>query len=378
MKTDSLLAQAGSRQDPRTGAISMPIHPSAAFQHPALGQSTGFDYSRTGNPTRQALEQTMAVLDGGSRGLAFSSGLAAIDAALRLFSPGDALLVTEDLYGGTFRLCERFGRALGLDFHYADTSDLSAVAAALHSPKIRGILVETPSNPLLKVADLAALSALARERRLLLLVDNTFLTPALCRPLDFGADIALYSATKYLGGHNDLIAGLLVAKSPELGDRLAFIQNAAGAILGPFESWLLLRSLKTLHLRLARHGENALAVAAFLADHPKVSRLRYPGLPADPGHGTLAGQARGFGGMISFELPSRAAVERLLASVRVFLFAESLGATESLATFPLVQTHADLPAPLQERIGLTERLVRLSIGLEDPEDLVDDLARALE
>ncbi|MDR2489381.1 MAG: PLP-dependent aspartate aminotransferase family protein [Desulfovibrio sp.] len=378
MKTDSMLAQAGSRQDPRTGAIAMPIHPSAAFQHPALGQSTGFDYSRTSNPTRLVLERTIAALDGGSRGLAFASGLAAVDAALRLFSPGDALLITEDLYGGTFRLCENFGRSRGLDFHYVDTADLKAVSAALDRPGIKGLFVEMPTNPLLKVADLAALASLARKRRILYLVDNTFLTPALCRPLEFGADVTVYSATKYLGGHNDLIAGLLVAKNPELGERLAFIQNAAGAILGPFESWLLLRSLKTLHLRLKRHEENARAIAAFLAGHPKISRLHYPGLPSDPGHATLGKQARGYGGMLSFEVASRAVVEHILASVRVFLFAESLGATESLVTFPLVQTHADMPADVQQRIGLTERLVRLSVGLEDPEDLIGDLAGVLD
>ena len=378
MKRDTLLAQAGGRKDPATGAISMPIHPSAAYRHPALGQSTGFDYARTANPTRLALEETLAALDGGAKASAFASGLAAIDAALRLFQPGDAVVVTEDLYGGTFRLFERFGKAMGLTFAYVDTSDTAAVARALEAPGARGLFVEMPTNPLLKIADLAALGALAREKRALFIVDNTFLTGAACRPLDFGADAALYSATKYLGGHNDLIAGIVVSRTAELGERVAFIQNAAGAILGPFESWLLLRSLKTLPLRLKKHEENALAVARFLQGHPNVRNLHYPGLASDPGHALLRGQSERSGGMISFEAASREEVERMLASVRVFMFAESLGAPESLITFPVVQTHADMDADMRARIGLTDRLVRLSIGLEDPEDLIADLASVLD
>jgi cystathionine beta-lyase/cystathionine gamma-synthase len=377
MKRDTLLAQAGGRKDPATGAISMPIHPSAAYQHPALGQSTGFDYARTANPTRLALEETLAALDGGAKASAFASGLAAIDAALRLSQPGDAVVVTEDLYGGTFRLFERFGKAMGVLFAYVDTSDTEAVAKALEAPGVRGLFVEMPTNPLLKVADLAALGALAREKRALFIVDNTFLTGAACRPLDFGADVALYSATKYLGGHNDLIAGIVVSRTAETGERIAFIQNAAGAILGPFESWLLLRSLKTLSLRLKKHEDNALAVARFLQGHPNVRNLHYPGLPSDPGHALLRAQSERFGGMISFEAASREEVERMLASVRVFMFAESLGAPESLITFPVVQTHADIDADMRARIGLTDRLVRLSIGLEDPDDLVADLASVL-
>jgi cystathionine beta-lyase/cystathionine gamma-synthase len=377
MKPDTLLAQAGARRDPKTGAISMPIHPSAAFQHPALGQSTGFDYSRTSNPTRLALEETMAALEGGARALAFASGLAAIDALLRLFSPGDTLVVTEDPYGGTFRMFNTFGTAMNLKFLYVDTSDTTAVARALETPGVAGLFVEMPTNPLLKVADLAALGALAAKRRILYIVDNTFLSPVLCRPLDLGADMTVYSATKYLGGHNDLIAGLAVARSAELGDRLAFVQNAVGAVLGPFESWLLLRSLKTLPLRMAKQESNALAVAAFLNGHPGVKRLYYPGLPSDPGYATLRKQSRGGGAIISFEVESRERVESILASVRVFMFAESLGGTESLVTFPIVQTHADIDPRTQARLGLNDRLLRLSIGLEDPEDLTADLASVL-
>lgn len=378
MKRDTLLAQAGGRRDPSTGAISMPIHPSAAYQHPALGQSTGFDYARTANPTRKALEETVAMLDAGVQASAFASGLAAIDAVMRLFQPGDVILVTEDLYGGSFRLFEQFGVPMGLTFLYIDTSNTAVVAKALETPGVRGLFVETPTNPLLRVADVAALGALTREKNVLFIVDNTFLTGAACRPLEMGADIALYSATKYLGGHNDLIAGIVVARTREIGERIAFIQNAAGAVLGPFESWLLLRSLKTLPLRLKKHAENALAVAAFLQGHPNVRNLHYPGLPSDPGYTLLQKQSAYSGGMIAFEVPLREAVERMLAKVRVFMFAESLGASESLITFPVVQTHADINEATRARIGLTDCLVRLSIGLEDPDDLIGDLAAVLD
>ncbi|MDR1920502.1 MAG: PLP-dependent aspartate aminotransferase family protein [Candidatus Adiutrix sp.] len=377
MKVDTILAQAGSRRDAATGSIAIPIHPSASFQHPALGRSTGFDYSRTANPTRLALEETMAALEGGARGAAFASGLAAVDAALRLFSPGDKVAATEDLYGGTFRLFEKFGKPLNLDFIYVDTSDTEATARALDLPGVKGLFVEVPSNPLLKVADLAALGRLARQKEIFYIVDNTFLTPVVCRPFEYGADLTIYSATKYLGGHNDLIAGLAVAKTAALGERLAFIQNAVGAILGPFESWLLLRSLKTLTLRLKKHEENALAVARRLSAHPRVRNLHYPGLPSDPGHQVLAGQADGFGGMISFETESAARAAEILSSVKVFMFAESLGSAESLITYPIAQTHADIAPEIQARLGLTDCLLRLSIGLEDPGDLIDDLEAVL-
>jgi cystathionine beta-lyase/cystathionine gamma-synthase len=378
MQRDTLLAQSGARRDAATGAIAMPIHPSAAFQHPALGQSTGFDYSRTGNPTRLAFEETLAALEGGARAVAFGSGLAAIDAVLRLFAPGDKLVVTEDVYGGTFRLFERFGAAWGLECVYVDTSDIQAAANALRAPGVKALFVEMPTNPLLKVADIKALAALAKENNALCIVDNTFMTPVLFRPLEHGADIAVYSATKYLGGHNDLIAGAAVAADPEIGERLAFIQNAAGAILGPFESWLLLRSLKTLHLRMKRHEENALRVASFLSGHPCVRALRYPGLPSDPGHAALSGQASGYGGMISFDAASAEQARDILGRTKVFLFAESLGGPESLVTYPIVQTHAAMDAAVLARIGLTDRMLRLSIGFEDPEDLIRDLAQALE
>jgi cystathionine beta-lyase/cystathionine gamma-synthase len=377
MKTDTLLAQAGSRRDAHTGAIAVPIITSAAFQHPALGESTGFDYSRTSNPTRQAFEQTMAELDGGAGASAFASGLAAIDALMRLFKPGDKLVATEDMYGGTTRLFERFGPLLGLEFIFVDSSDAEAVEEALQTPGVKGLFVEVPTNPLLKVADLKTLGVLAARYQVLFIVDNTFLTPVLCRPLEYGADISVYSATKYLGGHHDLIAGVAVARTKELAERLAFIQNAAGAVLGPFESWLLLRSLKTLALRMKKHGENALAVARFLQKRSKVRNLHYPGMPSDPGRQLMSTQARGFGGMISFEVESREKVKDILAGVKVFLFAESLGGAESLVTFPFEQTHADLAPGTRAKLGITDCLLRLSIGLEDAEDLIQDLDAVL-
>ncbi|MDR2851257.1 MAG: PLP-dependent aspartate aminotransferase family protein [Desulfovibrio sp.] len=377
MKPDTILAQAGSRRDASTGAVSMPIHASATFQHPALGQSTGFDYSRTGNPTRQALEQTLADYEGGAGALAFSSGLAAIDAVLRLFSSGDAFVVTEDMYGGTFRLFENFGVQRGLRFVCVDTSDTDAVARAFCSSKAKALFVELPTNPLLKVADLPALAQCAKAHNALFIVDNTFLTPAACRPLDIGADITVYSATKYLCGHNDVLAGIVVAKTAEHNERLAYIQNATGAVLGAFESWLLLRSLKTLALRLARHEKNALVVAEFLRNHPKIHNLHYPGLSSDPGYAILGKQSSSFGGIISFETESRAKAEHILSSLKVFMFAESLGGAESLVTFPLVQTHAAYDAETLARLGITDRLLRLSIGLEDAGDLMEDLAAVL-
>jgi cystathionine gamma-synthase/cystathionine beta-lyase len=374
---ETWLAQAGSTWDDKTGAISMPIYQVATFRHPALGQSTGFDYSRTANPTRSVLEETVARLDGGVRAFAFGSGLAAVDTVLRLFAPGDRIVVTEDLYGGTFRLFEKGYRALGVEAVYVDTSDTAAVERTLVSNQAKALFVETPTNPLLKVADLAALGELARRHNALLIVDNTFLTPALSRPFEFGADLTVYSGTKYLSGHNDVVAGLVVARTEKLAERLAFFQNAAGAILGPMDSWLLLRGLKTLVLRLKKQEENARVVAEFLARHPRVARVYYPGLPTHPDHETLRRQSSGWGAMIAFEVDAPARVPEILAGVRVFLFAESLGGTESLVTFPALQTHADLDPATRERLGINDRLLRLSIGTENADDLVDDLNAVL-
>ena len=373
----TLLAQAGNRCDSVTGAISVPIYQTASFGHPALGQSTGFDYSRSSNPTRLALEETLAAADGGHCGFAFASGLAAIDTVLRLFAPNDRLAVTEDLYGGTFRLFEKVFRPLGIEAVYVDTSDLNAVQDALADPRVRGIFIESPTNPLLKIADLRAIAALASERGVLTIVDNTFLTPVLQRPLDQGADLVVYSATKYLAGHNDVVAGAVVTRTPELSERVAFLQNAVGAILGPQDSWLTLRGLKTLALRVAKQQENALAVAEWLCRHPHVQRVYYPCLPGHPGREILLREKSGWGGMIAFEVDDPARVPGILSGVRVFLFAESLGGVESLITYPAVQTHADIDEPTRERLGINDRLLRLSIGIEDVRDLIRDLEGVL-
>jgi len=373
---ESCLVQVGVGRDERTGGISFPIYPSATYRHPALGESTGYDYTRSGNPTRALLEEAIADLDGGARGLAFSSGMAALTTLFLHFSSGDHLLVSRDLYGGTYRLLDQIFANLGLSVSYVDTTDNEAVAAAIR-PQSKALLIETPGNPLLGVADLETLGALCRHHGLLFIVDNTFLTPVQQRPFDYGADITVYSATKYLGGHNDLCAGLLVARTAELGERLYFLQNSTGGVLPPQDCWLLLRSLKTLAIRLERHGANALEVAHWLQRHPEVTAVYYPGLPDHPGHEIACRQSTGFGGMLSFRLRSPQKAAQVLKRLTLISFAESLGGVESLMTLPAVQTHADIPEPERKRLGICESLLRLSVGIESVSDILNDLEQAL-
>jgi len=368
--------QIGLDWDTRTGAVTVPIYQTATFRHPGLGQSTGYDYTRSGNPTRQSLEEGMARLDNGCRGFAYATGMAAITSLLLLFRQGDHIVVTEDLYGGTYRLFEKIFQQYGLEFTYVDTSDVEQVKAALR-PNTRGLFVESLTNPLLKVADIGALAALCKERQILCIVDNTFLTPYLLRPLDLGADIAIYSGSKYLAGHNDTICGLVVVKDPALAEKVYFHQNAAGAVLAPQDSWLTIRGLKTLSVRLDRQQENAQAIAEWLLTQPLVRTVHYPGLPDHPGHELLKRQARGFGGMIAFEVTDPALVERLLMKTQLISFAESLGGVESLITFPEVQTHADIEPEKRARFGISNVLLRLSVGIEDKNDLIADLNQAL-
>lgn len=377
MNITTQAVQIGLEWDSRTGAVSVPIYQTATFRHPGLGQSTGFDYTRSGNPTRQALEDGMARLEGGSRGFAYSSGMAAITNLLLLFSSGDHIVVTEDLYGGTCRLFDRVFNQYGLQFTYVDTSDSAQVSAAIR-PETRALFVESLTNPLLKFADLPALSALCRERGLLLIVDNTFLTPYLLKPLDLGADITVYSASKYLAGHNDTIAGLVVVKEPRLAERVYFHQNSVGAVLGPQDSWLVTRGIKTLGVRMDRQQENALGMARWLKSHPRIARVYYPGLDGHPDHDLMQRHSRGFGAMIAFEVDNPALVEQILLKTRLISFAESLGGVESLITFPEVQTHADIPPELRARLGINNVLLRLSVGIEDRDDLIEDLRQALE
>ncbi len=377
LKLESRLVQCGVGRDKTTGAISFPIYPSATFRHPGVGETTGFDYTRTGNPTRQVLEETLADLEGGERGLVFASGMAALSTLFLKFDSGDHLIVSRDLYGGTYRVLEQIFARLGVTASYVDSTDLAAVAAAIE-PRSRALLVETPGNPLLGVADLEGLGALCRAHGLLYVVDNTFLTPLLQRPLAFGADVVVYSATKYLGGHNDLCAGALIARAPALGDELFFLQNSTGAILPPQDCWLLLRSLKTLALRLGRHEANALPVARWLDGHRRVEQVYYPGLPQHPGHQLSRRQAQGFGGMLSFRVDAPETARRTLKRLRLISFAESLGGVESLMTLPAVQTHADIPEARRLELGICDRLLRLSVGIEALEDIIADLAQALE
>ena len=375
-RLESLLAQAGRAHGEPTGAISCPIYQTATFRHPGLGQSTGYDYSRSANPTRAALEALAAELEGGSWGFAFASGMAAITTVLLLFRPGDHLIVSEDLYGGTYRLLDRVFAQYGLLATYVDTCEPSAVEAAI-TPATRAVFVETPSNPLMRISDLAALARLSHERGLLAIADNTFMTAYLQRPLDLGWDLVVHSATKYLGGHNDVVAGLVVAREPGVAERVGFLQNAAGAVLGPQDSWLLLRGLKTLAVRLDRQQQNAGQIATWLQAHPAVERVYYPGLPDHPGHDLHARQARGPGGMLAFSVRDPGQVERVLARVELISFAESLGGVESLITFPVRQTHADVPPETRERLGISDRLLRLSVGIEAVDDLLADLDQAL-
>jgi cystathionine beta-lyase/cystathionine gamma-synthase len=318
----------------------------------------------------------MARLDSGERGLAFSSGMAAIDTLLRLFTPGDSIVATEDPYGGTFRLLTRLYGEIGIKVKFIDTSDLGAVSEALDA-RPKAIFIESPTNPLLKIADIKSISTLARQQGTLTVVDNTFLTPWYQRPLQLGADIVLYSATKYLSGHNDVLAGVIVTKTKELGDQLYFFQNSVGAVPGPWDCWLVLRGLKTLPLRMDRQQQNAKTVAEWLSMQPQVSRVFYPGMETHPGHELLKLQSSGFGSIISFEVKEADLVPKMLSGVKVFLFAESLGGVESLITFPAAQTHADLGEDMRCKLGISDRLLRLSVGIEAVDDLIEDLRTVL-
>ena len=372
----TVLAQLGNRQDTLTGAVSVPVHRASTYSHPALGESTGYDYTRSKNPTRDVLEDAITRLEGGVRGYAFASGMAAVHAAFGLLAPGDHVIASDDLYGGTYRLFEQLLKPLGMHFTYVDMADPENVRAAL-TGRTKVVFIESPTNPTMKIADIAGCAAVAKAAGAWTFVDNTFLTPYFQRPIELGADVVLHSATKYLGGHNDILAGLAVAADVEVAERLAFAQNAVGAVLGPDDAWLVLRGMKTLALRMERHQENALAVSRFLAEHPGVERVFYPGMDGHPGKALQDGQATGYGGMLSFEVADERMVAPLLAAVRVITFAESLGGVESLITFPARQTHADIPREVREADGVTDRLLRLSVGIEAAQDIIADLAGAL-
>jgi len=365
--------------DPATGAIAVPIYQTSTFVQEAPGVNKGFDYARTGNPTRATLENLVAQLEGGATGAAFASGLAAIDAVVKLLEAGDEIVAVDDIYGGAFRLFEQVYRKFGITTHYVDTSKPEAVFHAL-TPKTKLIWVETPTNPTLKITDIRAIARIARAHKCLLCVDNTFASPALQQPLLLGADIVVHSGTKYLGGHSDLIAGLVVTADAELGQKIKFLQNATGSILGPQDSFLLIRGIETLHLRVRQHCASARAIAAFLENHPAVNKVYYPGLVKHPGHDVAAAQSRGFGGIVSFSLKEDSIEEAtaFVTSTQLFKLAESLGGIKSLVSHPAQMTHKSIPAEKRKAAGVTDGLVRLSVGLEDAEDLIADLRQALD
>ncbi len=372
--TDAI--HAGQEPDPTTGAVTTPIYQTSTYVQEELGKHKGFEYARTQNPTRLALERCLAALERGERGFAFGSGMAAITAITYLLRPGDHVVASNNMYGGTFRLFDQVVRHYGVTFTYADTSDLDAVRSAW-TPATRLLYVETPTNPSMIVSDLRALASLARERGAWLCVDNTFMTPYFQRPIELGAHLVVHSTTKYLNGHSDMVGGAVISNDPAITERLQFLQNAVGAIPGPFDCWLVLRGLKTLSVRMERHDANARAIAAWLAKHPKIAKVYYPGLPTHRGHELHQRQASGFGGMIAFDTGSIENGARVLRATKVFALAESLGGVESLISHPATMTHASVPRAEREKAGLTDGLVRISVGIEDLEDLQADLERAL-
>ncbi|MEK3876282.1 aminotransferase class I/II-fold pyridoxal phosphate-dependent enzyme [Paenibacillus sp. FSL M7-0420] len=377
LRIESRLAQIGSMEDPATGAINYPIYHATAFRHPRLGQSTGFDYIRTKNPTRSVLEEAAAALESGDAGFACASGMAALSTVFTLFGQGDHLIVSLDLYGGTYRLLERILSKYGISASYVDTNDLDGLEAA-RQPGTKAVFIETPTNPLMMITDVEAVCTWARRHGLLTIVDNTLLTPFFQRPLELGADIVVHSATKYLGGHNDVLAGLIVTKGAELSAEMAVLHNSLGAVLAPNDSYQLMKGMKTLALRMERHESNALAIARYLQEHPAIAEVFHPGLPDHPGYAIQNRQSSGNTGIFSFKVKEASYVEPLLRHIRLIAFAESLGGVESLMTYPAIQTHADIPAEIRDAVGVDDRLLRFSVGIEHVDDLIADLGQALE
>ncbi|MCM1090254.1 MAG: PLP-dependent aspartate aminotransferase family protein [Butyrivibrio sp.] len=363
-------------QGDKTGAISFPIYQTATYAHPGVGKSTGFDYSRTQNPTRQQLENVVASLEGGIDALAFSSGMAAITAFMELFRPGDHIITDADLYGGSIRLFGNISEKNGIEFSHIDCAAENIEDYIRENTK--AIFIETPTNPMMNVIDIAKLSKIAKENQLLLIVDNTFLSPYFQNPLQLGADVVIHSGTKFLGGHNDTLAGFVVTNRQEISERMRFLIKTVGSGLAPFDSWLILRGIKTLPLRMEKAQENAAAIVEFLRSNGRVRKVYYPGIEGSAGYEICKRQARGFGSMVTFEVESRELAFHLLSSVRLIHYAESLGGTETLLTYPATQTHADVPEEVRLKNGITDSVLRLSAGIEDKEDLIRDLKQAFE
>ncbi|HDL0867497.1 TPA: cystathionine gamma-synthase [Enterococcus faecium] len=377
MHIQTKLIHGGISEDPTTGAVSVPIYQTSTYRQDGVGQPKQYEYSRSGNPTRFALEELIADLEGGVRGFAFSSGLSGIHAVFSLFQAGDHILLGDDVYGGTFRLFDKVLTKNGLEYTIIDTSNLDKIEQSI-KPNTKALYLETPSNPLLKITDLEKSATLAHQHGLIVIADNTFATPYFQRPLDLGSDIVVHSGTKYLGGHSDVVAGLVTSNHKDLADQIGFYQNAIGAVLGPQDSWLLQRGIKTLSVRMEEHQKNAFVVADFLFSHPAVEKVYYPGLPDHELHGVAKQQMSGFSGMISFTLKNEESAIPFVESLQLFTLAESLGGVESLVEIPSVMTHASIPKEKREEAGIKDVLIRLSVGIEYGQDLINDLAQAFD
>lgn len=374
---ESAFIHGGIYGDETTGAVNTPIYQTSTYEQIELGKNTGWEYSRTGNPTRAALESLIAELEGGKYGYAFASGMAAITATLFLFKAGDKILISSNVYGGTYRVLDKMFKNYNLNYEIVNTEDLGELKNKITSD-VKGILIESPANPLLTITDIGEISKLAKEKNILTIVDNTFMTPYIQRPLELGADVVIHSATKYLGGHSDLIAGLVVVNDKNLADKIAFIQNATGGVLGPFDSYLLIRGIKTLGVRFDRHVENAVKIAEFLDNNASVKKVYYPGLKSFRGYEINKKQAKNGGAMISFELSEKYDIRRFFKSIHLIALAESLGGVESLVCHPASMTHASIPKDVREEIGITDNLIRLSVGIESVDDLIFDLDNAIK
>ena len=372
----TICVHAGQEPDPATGAIITPIYQTSTYVQEGLGQHKGYEYGRTQNPTRMTLEANVAAIEGGTAAFAFASGMAAIDTVLTRLQAGDHVVVSDNTYGGTYRLFEKVRRKFGLDFSYVDTASLEAIAPAL-TPKTKYLFLESPTNPMLSVTDIAAASDIAHRHGVRVVVDNTFASPFVQRPLELGADIVLHSTTKFLNGHSDSVGGIVIVKHDDDVEWMRFVQNAAGAILGPMDSWLVLRGTKTLPIRMERTNDNGMRLAQWLNAHPRVTRTIYPGLPSHPHHALASRQMKGFGGLISFDVGSLDRSREVLGKVRLMALAESLGGVETLISHPAMMTHASVPPERRAALGITDGLLRVSVGIEDVQDLIDDLAQAL-
>ncbi|SEQ40790.1 bifunctional cystathionine gamma-lyase/homocysteine desulfhydrase [Piscibacillus halophilus] len=376
MRKKTQFIHGGIFGDETTGAVSTPIYQVSTYQQESVGNHKGYEYSRTGNPTRHALEELIKDIEGGKRGFAFGSGMAAITSVMMLLNSGDHVILTDDVYGGTYRVMTKVLNRLGIESTFVDTSDVTKIKEAVRE-NTKALFIETPTNPLLKVTDIKEAVRVAKDHNLLTIVDNTFITPYFQNPLALGADVVLHSATKYLGGHSDVVAGLVVVNDETLGEELHFVQNSTGAILGPQDSWLLIRGIKTLGIRMEEHEHNTKAIVEFLEDHPNVENVFYPGLSHHHGHETAQTQASGFGAMVSFDVGTEEKAGEVISKLKYFTLAESLGAVESLISVPAKMTHASIPKDRREELGITDGLIRISVGIEDIEDLLEDLKQAL-